>query len=90
VNDEQQPPKLKLLEFRHDPPADFTRVGPPEGYSRYGIYPLREDVILTLDVFNVLLWELEQGSAESRRMMASTLRTTYTALFVAPKPKIGV
>lgn len=85
---DDQPPKLRLLQFHPEPSADWVRVGPPSDSARYGIFPLQEDVIVTLDVFNVFLWELERGTPESRKSLAAMLRSTYGALF-QPKPKAG-
>lgn len=83
MSDEEEirTPKLKLLQFQSEPAPDFVKVRPPPGSGRYGIFPLQEDVIVSLDVFNVILWELERGTAETRARLAGTLRTTYGAPF---------
>ncbi len=80
--EETRTPKLKLLQFQSEPAPGFVKVGPPgSAFGRYGIFPLQEDVLVSLDVFNLMLWELEQGTSETRAKLASALRTTYGAVF---------
>lgn len=75
-------PALQVLPFRHEPPPTFEPLAPPEGTTRFGLFPMAGgDVVLTPSVFNTMVALLENGSLDDRRALARTMRLSYFSVF---------
>lgn len=65
-------------------PAPPPEQPPPvvrEPGSKMGLYPLAEDVIVSLPLFHVIVLTLERGAPEDRAALVASLKESYAAFF---------
>jgi hypothetical protein len=75
---------MSLLKFRPKTPVLPPRAGaPPPGPAvKYGLYPVGDEVLMSIPAFEVIVHMLMNGTPEERQELSTVLRRMYNSPFV--------
>jgi hypothetical protein len=74
---------MSLLKFRPKIPLLPPRAtGTPTAVVKYGLYPVGDEVLMSIPAFEVIVHMLINGTSEERVELSTVLRRMYNASFV--------
>jgi len=77
---------MSLLKFRPKTPVlppRATAAGTPAGPAvKYGLYPVGDEVLMSIPAFEVIVHMLMNGSPEEQQELSAVLRRMYNSPFV--------